>query len=100
LNNTEEKLLINDRSVAYTCPLTVLDCDICKNDISTEKTLSIVSFSPLLAINVSLKCTKKNDRMSSATKLTSAVKLASANTRNVRLSSPELSGKTKYEYIQ
>lgn len=54
----QEKLLINERRVAYTCPQTVVDCGIHKNDIRTEKTLSIMSFSPLYTIKVSLKCTQ------------------------------------------
>lgn len=58
LNNTQEKLLINDRSVANTCPQTVVDCAIHKNEMSTEKTLSMMLFSPLYAIKVSLKCTQ------------------------------------------
>lgn len=54
----DEKLLINDCNIAYMGPTTVLDCGLLNNVMSTEKALSIVSFSPLLVINLSLKWTK------------------------------------------
>lgn len=87
MNSTQEKLLINERRVAYICPQTEVDCATHKKDISTENTLSIMSFSPLYAIKLSLKCTQYDERASRATKLTSAVKLPSASTLNVKLSS-------------
>lgn len=54
----QEKLFIKDLSVANTCPQTEVDCAIHKNAMSTEKTLSMMLFSPLYAIKVSLKCTQ------------------------------------------
>lgn len=55
LNNTQEKLLINDRRVANTCPQTDVDCAMHRNVISTEKMLSIMLLSPLYTVKVSLK---------------------------------------------
>jgi hypothetical protein len=86
LKNTQEKLLINDRRVANTCPQTDVDCAIHKNAISTEKTLSITSLSPLCIIKISLKCMQYDERASRTTKPTSAVRLASACIRNAKLS--------------